>query len=230
MTAEPEGRVLARTQGVALLSSNSDPSSEGMRAHGGWFEEGHLYLQSPFRRELYVDAQEAQQVFAAERQAVFLRFCRALGALSIEVLRVSKSSAESARSVGVGVAKGYEAKAKMTSSQEEQFVSSLRQKDSFAGGRTDLELARSILDEVYLSTDLEFTTLLDLRSGSNPIVEREYDLTVTRSGKQQMDFAASLKVPAFAKLSVDYDTVLRVREEYQARLKIQFDRPQNKLR
>lgn len=222
MKVEPEGKVLERTQGVELVSTDTDLSPRGLQAHGGWFEQGRIYLQSPFRHDLYVDAAEAQQVFAMERQGVFLRYCRALGVQSLEVLHVTRSSSESTSTIGGGVTKGAEIKAKLTRNQEAQFVSTLRQKDTFVGGKPDFERAQSILDECGLSTDLEFTNLLELRRGSNPIVEREYEFTVTRSGQQQLQLATSLKVPSFARLSVDYGTVLRVREEYQARLKIKF--------
>jgi len=203
-----------------ITSSETNLEDKGLRIAEGWFEEGHIYLQSPFRNDLYVEATEASNVFAIERQNVFLQLCRALGAHSIEVLHVTRSTIESSQSIGGGVAKGVEVKAKVTTTQEDEFVRTLRTKDSFNGCAPNIALAQSILDATNLSSDLEFSTLVDLMRGDNPLKEREYELTATRSGRQQLSLGASLKVPAYAKLSVDYSTKLRTREEYQVRLRL----------
>lgn len=222
---EPEGRMLVKAPGLVITSSDKNLEGDGLHTSGGWFEEGRMYLQSPFQKNFYAEATEANNIFAVERQQVFLRFCQALGLRSLEVLQVNRSTVESTQSIGGGVAKGVEIKAKTTSGQEDQFVRTLRTKDIFSGGPPDITLAERILEEVNLTADLEFSSLINLMRGINPLREREYELTVTRSGQQQLSLAASLKVPAYAKLSVDYGTKLRVREECQVRLRLVFGSP-----
>lgn len=214
--------MLTRTQGLAIVSSDKDPASWSLQAHGGWFEEGRMYLQSPFQNHLYVEASEAHEFFAVERQRQFVRLCQALGARSIEVLNVHDVTRDATHDGGAGVKKGAEVEARVTANSKDRFTRTLRTMDVFKGAPPDLDSARRILADANLSSDSEFSCLLDLMGGTNLLREREYELTVTRSGQQQLSLAASVKVPVYAKVSVDYSSKLKVREEYQIRLKILF--------
>jgi hypothetical protein len=215
--------ILQRTEGLTLTSVDHDPANEGLFVRDGFFAAGHLYLLSPFDTRTYVDASGAHEAFALERQHHFLRLCQALGATSLEVVDVRSIATEDEQKIGVGVEKVVAVKGSVGSKQTEQLVRTLRTKHTFPGGPPDLAHAQELLDETALSGDLEFTALLDLRRGHNPLRSHEFDLTVTRSGRQQLKLAASVKVPTYAKLSVDYTTALKQREECQTRLRLRFD-------
>lgn len=221
--SEPEGMILQRTEGLRLTSIDHDPVDEGLCVRDGFFAAGHLYLLSPFDTRTYVDASGAHEAFALERQHHFLRLCQALGATSLEVVDVRSIATEAEQKVGVGVEKGVAVKGSVETKRAEQLVRTLRTKHTFPGGAPDLVRAQELLDQTALSTDLEFTALLDLRRGRNPLRSHELDLTVTRSGRQQLKLAASVKVPAYAKLTMDYTTALKQREECQTRLRLRFD-------
>ena len=183
-----------------------------------------MYLQDPFRRNIYVEASTANDLFAIQRQRVFVKLCQLLGARSLEVKTVHVTKQEASREVDVGGGRGVEAKVQYAASTDDQLVQTLRTVNVFHGGVPDLRMALQLLEDSHLEDDHEFRSLVDLMDGPNPLREREYELTVTRSGQQQLSLAASLKVPAYARLSIDYASKLRTRTEYKVRLRIAFGR------
>lgn len=219
------GRQFAATVGLAILDARSDWDSMPIRFSGGDPRPGCLFLQSPFDAGLYVGAEEAHVNFALERHRRFVRLCKILGARRVEVLRVDRLSEQATQQLsGTAGRSGFEVGASAKRVNGEELKRQLTTVDEFQGTPPDFAAARQLLADSGLRDDQEFQGLLELREGANALAQRQYKYTVTRSSKSVLALGASLKIPAYVKVTADYSAELKKVEELQLTVNVEFPR------
>ncbi|MDO9018014.1 MAG: hypothetical protein Q8S73_40110 [Deltaproteobacteria bacterium] len=220
---EPEARALRRSTEIAVVPDAHSSRSFGLAVPGGVLLPGRVYLQSPFRSDRYVEAGDAENTFAMERQRLYVGLCQLLGARKVEVLRVERVKSSHDQTVAVkGAYRGVGVTASAASGVEQDLQRQLMDQALFAGGLPNLGEAVRFLEANGLASDPDFGQLLELRESPNPLTSLERDYSVTTSSRSILKLAAGLKIPALFGVDVSYQSSLREQTSVRVRSRIVF--------
>lgn len=183
-----------------------------------------MLIQSPYNPDIYEDAALAPQRYALEKHMHFSTFCKHLGAKEVSVEQVTLQTGNRKWTLDAkGNRLGILAKFKATSEALEMFRAQMTLRDEFAGGPPDIVAAERLLRQRRLLADPNMQTLLEMRrDGPNQLVMRKLDLSLSSEAQKNLNVAGRLKIPAFVKLSAEYDRVVHERYDYTLTVLVRF--------
>lgn len=220
---EPDAQALLRTPEISVVSAELSPQAAGLAVHGKDLWAGRVYLQSPLELNRYVEAADAESIFALDRQHRYLMLCQILGARSVEVMRVDRIKSSQTDSLKLGASKaGVGANVSASSILEESLERRLKQNAIFIDPCTDLAQARKHIEHYGLTGDLDFYSLVDLRSHQNALGSYDCEYSLTSSSRSVFKLAANLKFPAVLKIDAGYQSELNEETSIQLRSRITF--------
>jgi hypothetical protein len=223
LNCDPDGVLLQESKGLLVVRDPDHLADLGLRLRAGDFLPGRMYLQNPFDQQLYVDASDAAVDFADERLGLFVRLCQALGVTKIEREEFGQDKSSSSHAVGGSAERhSVEIGATVKTHTDLQVERRLRSRWEFPGGAPDFALASDLLRRCGLQDDDQFSTLVDLRVGSNTLLTYQSELDLYRSARTVLDLGASLRIPAFLKLKSSYSQDLQTSEKFRLRLRLDF--------
>jgi hypothetical protein len=184
----------------------------------------HVLIQNPYNPDIYEDAALAPQRYALEKHMHFSTFCKHLGAKEVRVEQVTLQTGNRKWTIDAkGIRLGTLAKLKATSEALEKFRAQMTLRDEFAGGPPDFVAAERLLQQRRLLADANMQTLLEMRRyGPNQLCTREMDLSLSSEAQKNLNVAGRLKIPAFVKLSAEYDRVVHEQYDYTLRVLVRF--------
>lgn len=210
------------------------PSSQGSApvpvqnlVDAGLARPGALLIQSPYESDTYEDASVAAQRFALAKHMFFSRFCMHLGAKEVSVEQIDLRTSMGKTSLDLKAGRsGVSAEIAVEGEELERFRAQMQLHDVFEGGGPDLEAAEALLRRTGLLSDPSMRSLLDMRRDSaNQLLTRRLTLSLSSEAKSRLSVAARLKVPAYVKLSADYERVTREQYDYTLVVNVRFAVP-----
>lgn len=189
----------------------------------GLVRPGRILVQSPFEPDSYEDASVAPQRFALAKHMYFSTLCMHLGAREVIVEQIDLRTRTGKMSIDVRVDRlGAGASASAAQEELERFREQLTLRDEFAGGAPDLVAAEQLLRRTGLLADSTMRTLVEMRRGANQLLTRKFTLSLSSEAKSSLNVVGRLKIPAFVKLSVEYDRVVREQHDYTMTVTVRF--------
>jgi len=187
---------------------------------------GKMLVQSPFDHDCYVEAECAAQSFALAKHLHFSIVCKILGAKEVRVeqinLRTSKSSM-SANCEGMILVNGIPVYGTATGESEslQRLRAQLTLSNKYAGGEPDVEAAEQYLRCFRLFGDMSMRSILEMRRGSNQLIEHKLVLSLSNEAKSNLKVAARLMVPAVS-LSAKFSRVVEDGHDYTITVLVRF--------
>jgi hypothetical protein len=184
----------------------------------------YVLIQSPYDPDVYEDAALAPQRFALAKHMYFSTFCKHLGAKEVCVEQVTLQTGNRKWTLDAsGNRLGILAKLKPTSEELEKFRAQMTLRDEFAGGPPDIATAERLLRQRRLLPDPNMQTLLEIRrDGTNQLVTRKLDLSLSSEAQKNLNVAGRLKIPAFMTLSAEYDRAVHEQYDYTLTVLVRF--------
>lgn len=185
---------------------------------------GTMLVQSPFEPDTYEEASLALQRFALAKYMYFSSLCMHLGAKEVSVEQIDLRTRTGKTSVDVqGKRLGASAQVSVEAEELERFRAQMNLRDEFAGGPPDIAAADLLLRRTGLVSDPNMRTLLEMRrEGANQLLSRKLVLNLSSEAKSNLDIMGRLKIPAFVKLSVEYDRIIQERHDYTLTVFVRF--------
>jgi len=193
--------------------------------NAGLARPGCLLIQSPFEPNTYDDAETATERFALTKHVYFSEFCMYLGAREVSVDQIDLRTASGRSSLLLKGEKPGVVSGAITATSEEldRFRAQLSLRDEFTGGAPELERAERHLRHRGLWSDPSMHSLLDMRrSESNHLLTRTLTITLSSESKRNLDVVARLRVPAFVRLSANYNKIIQNQSEFTLTVTVRF--------
>jgi hypothetical protein len=177
----------------------------------GLAQPGSMLVQSPYDPDTYEDASLAPQRFALAKHMYFSTLCMHLGAQEVSVEQIDLRTQAGRITVEVkGERLGGDAQATVEREKLKRFRAQMQLRDEFAGGPADIASAERLLRRTGLWSDPNMRTLIEMRRDrTNQLMTRTLVLSLSSEAKSNLNVVGRLKVPAFVKLSAEYDRVVR---------------------
>lgn len=190
----------------------------------GLARPGGMLVQSPYNVDTYEDASLAPQRFALAKHMYFSTLCMHLGAREVSVEQIDLRTRTGKTTLDVkGERLGGSAQLTVESEELEKFRAQMHLRDEFAGGPPDVAVAERLLRRTGLWSDPNMRTLIEMRrDGSNQLMTRKLVLSLSSEAKSNLNVVGRLKVPAFVKLSAEYDRVVREQYDYTLTVLVRF--------
>lgn len=190
----------------------------------GLVRPGGVLVQSPYDPDTYEDASLAPQRFALAKHMYFSTLCMHLGAKEVSVEQIDLRMRSGKATLDVKAARlAGSAQLTIDSQELEKFRAQMNIRDEFAGGPPDVEAAERLLRRTGLWSDPNMRTLIEMRrDGSNQLMTRKLVLSLSSEAKSNLNVVGRLKVPAFVKLSAEYDRVVRDQYDYTLTVLVRF--------
>jgi hypothetical protein len=190
----------------------------------GLARPGGMLVQSPYDVDTYEDAALAPQRFALAKHMYFSTLCMHLGAKEVSVEQIDLRTRTGKTTLDVkGERLGGSAQLTVESEELEKFRAQMHLRDEFAGGPPDVAAAERLLRRTNLWSDPNMRTLIEMRrDGSNQLMTRKLVLSLSSEAKSNLNVVGRLKVPAFVKLSAEYDRVVREQYDYTLTVLVRF--------
>jgi hypothetical protein len=190
----------------------------------GLTRPGTVLVLSPYDPDSYEEASLAPQRFALAKHMYFSTLCMHLGAREVSVEQIDLRTRTGKTTLDVrGERLGGSAQLTVESEELEKFRAHMHLRDEFAGGPADLSAAERLLRSTGLWSDANMRTLFEMRrDGSNQLMSRKMALSLSSEAKSNLNVAGRLKIPAFVKLSAEYDRVLREQYDYTLTVQVRF--------
>jgi len=185
---------------------------------------GGMLVQNPYDVDTYEDASLAPQRFALAKHMYFSTLCMHLGAKTASVEQIDLRTRTGKTTLDVkGERLGGSAQLTVESQELEKFRAQMHLRDEFAGGPPDVAAAERLLRRTGLWSDPSMRTLIEMRrDGSNRLMTRKLVLSLSSEARSNLNVVGRLKVPAFVKLSTEYDRVVREQYEYELTALVHF--------
>lgn len=157
----------------------------------GQFETGTLLVKNPFEQQQYELAASAVETFSIAKYFHFANLAKLLGAreLSFHEANVEQSKQQT-KVAAEPKARGVSVKATVDHAASAELKSQLRQKMDFPGSEPAIEEAYAFLQKHFLNFDQQMVSLIELRSGNNPI--QEYHVTINLSKESESTLKVGL--------------------------------------
>lgn len=190
----------------------------------GLARPGHMLVQSPYDVEAYEEAALAPQRFALAKHMYFSTLCMHLGAKEVVVEQIDLHTRSGKTELDVkGERSGGSAQVSVETEKLEQFRAQLNLRDEFEGKTADIEAAERLLRRTGLLADSNMRNLIEMRrDGVNRLKARELVLSLSSESRNNLNVVGRLKVPAFVKLSADYDRVVKEHQDYTLTVVVRF--------
>lgn len=205
------------------LQGEMPPALQNITA-AGLARPGTILVQSPFDTDTYEEAALAPHRFAIAKHMYFSTLCMYLGAkeVVVEQLDVRTRSGKSTLDVK-GERLGASAQATLGSEDLEMLRGQMLLRDEFQGGPANIAAAEQLLQRTGLRADPNCRSLLDMRrDGTNQLKTRKLALSLSSEAKSNLSVVARLKVPAFVKLSAEFEQVVREQHDYTLTVVVKF--------
>lgn len=192
----------------------------------GLARPGTILVQSPFDPDIYEEASLAHQRFALAKHMYFSTLCMHLGAKEVSVEQIDLRTRSGKTSIDVkgdrpGV--GSQASVKAEAEELERFRAQMNLLDEFIGGPPDVDAAERLLRRTGLLADPNMRTLLEMRrDGANQLRTRKLVLSLSSEARSNLNVVGRLKVPAFVRLSAEYDRVVKEQQDYTLTVVVRF--------
>ncbi|UPL20480.1 hypothetical protein [Alcaligenes faecalis] len=185
---------------------------------------GAMLVQSPFDSDEYEEASLAPQRFALTKHMHFSTLCMHLGAKEVSVEQIDLRTRTGKTSVNVkGERLGTTAQVSAEDEELEHFRAQLSLCDEFVGGPPDVAAAERLLRRTGLLADPNMRTLLEMRrDGTNQLLTRKLTLSLSSEAKSNFNVVGRLKVPAFVKLTAEYDRIIQEQHDYTLTVFVKF--------
>ncbi len=190
----------------------------------GLVRPGSMLVQSPYDSDSYEEAALAPQRFALAKHMYFSRLCMHLGAKEVVVEQIDLTTRSGKTSLDVkGERHGVGGQVGIRTEELEKFRAHMHLRDEFEGGAANIDAADGLLRRTGLVNDLNLRTLIEMRrDNSNPIKSRKLVLNLSSETKNNLNVVGRLKVPAFIKLSAEYDRVMKEQQDYTLTVVVKF--------
>lgn len=192
----------------------------------GLARPGTILVQSPFDSDVYEEAALAPQRFALAKHMYFSTLCMHLGAKEVCVEQIDLRTRTGKTSIDVKGDRpgaGVQASVKAEAEELERFRAQMNLLDEFTGGPPDVDAAERLLRRTGLQTDPNMRTLLEMRrDGSNQLQMRKLALSLSSEARSNLNVVGRLKVPAFVKLSSEYERVVNEQLDYTLTVVVRF--------
>lgn len=226
---EPDaGRALLDEEAHVLVfpvtATNDAPHALQNIVDAGLARPGSVLAQNPYDLDRYEDAALASQRFALSKHLAFSAFCMRLGAKEVVVnqIDVRTRSGKSTFSAS-GERLGGSAAVDVEQEAFEKFRAQMTVRHEFAGGAANIAEAERFLRSSRLLGDQTMRSLLDMRrQDGNELRTLGLKLQLSSEAKSNLNVVARLKIPAFVKISTEYDRVVREHSEYDLAVTVRF--------
>lgn len=192
----------------------------------GLARPGTILVQSPFDPDVYEEAFLAPQRFALAKHMHFSTLCMHLGAKEVSVEQIDLRTRTGKTSIDVKGDRpgaGVQASAKAEAEELERFRAQMSLLDEFTGGPPDVDAAERLLRRTGLLADPNMRTLLEMRrDGANQLRTRKLVLSLSSEARSNLNVVGRLKVPAFVRLSAEYDRVVKEQQDYTLTIVVRF--------
>ncbi len=187
---------------------------------------GMVMIISPFDNHAYYELSAARNLVAQDKMAVTLRTSQLLGSKSVKTTNIRIYDKETNKNLTLDV-ESDEYKGKLTSQKKE--IESLRNKiqlnATFAGGKTNIEQAKSYLKQRNMDADIFLNYLIDMRSdeegSSNKLEVVRQQISLTESMQNEFDFLATVDIPVI-KINLNYKKKVKEKIEISSDIEIKF--------
>jgi len=209
LPARPEGEISTALQNIL---------------DAGLARQGTMLVQSPYDPDTYEEASLAPQRYALAKHMLFSTFCMRLGAKEVIVDQVDLRTKTGKATLDVkGERLGSSAQLTVENEELEKFRAQMNLRDEFTGGPPDLGGAEQLLRRTGLWADSGMRSLLEMRSdGSNQLLTRKLVLSLSNDAKSNLKVVGRLKIPAFIKLSAEYDRVVHEKYDFTVTVIVRF--------
>jgi len=207
-----------------LRAASEMPAALRNIVDSGLARPGGMLVQSPYDPDHYEEASLASRRFALAKHTYFSTFCMYLGARSVSVEQVDLRTNTGKTTLDIkGERPVGSAQVTVESSDLENFRAQMHLLDEFTGGSADLGAAERLLRRTGLWSDPNMRTLLEMRrDGTNQLTTRRLVLSLSSEAQSNLNVVGRLKIPAFMKLSAEYDRVVRERHDYTLTVLVKF--------
>lgn len=190
----------------------------------GLVRPGTILVQSPFDPDVYEEAFLAPQRFALAKHMHFSTLCMHLGAKEVSVEQIDLRTKTGKTSIDVkGDRHGASAQASVKAEELERFRAQMSLLDEFTGGPPDVDAAERLLRRTGLLADPNMRTLLEMRrDGANQLRTRKLVLSLSSEARSNLNVVGRLRVPAFVRLSAEYDRVVEEQQDYTLTVVVRF--------
>jgi hypothetical protein len=190
----------------------------------GLARPGNMLVQSPYDIDSYEEAALAPQRFALAKHMYFSTLCMHLGAKEVVVEQIDLRTRSGKSTLDVkGERLGASAQVSVETEELEKFRAQMHLRDEFEGGPADVAAAERLLRRTGLLADPNMRTLVEMRrDGANQLKTRKLVLSLSSEAKSNLNVVGRLKVPAFVKLSAEYDRVVKEQQDYTLTVVVKF--------
>lgn len=190
----------------------------------GLARPGHMLVQSPYNAEIYEEATLASQRFAIDKHMYFSELCKHLGAKEVLVEDIQEGSRSEECGVDLGAGRlGTTAQVGGKLDRLTKLRAQMSLRDEFEGGAADITAAEELLRRTGLLADPSMSALIKMRQGGrNQLKTRQLMLSLSTETKSNLKVVGRFKVPAFLKLSAEYDRVVEEQKDYILIVTVRF--------
>ena len=217
ITTPPQARLVV----VDLFREEPDPLLASLIDDDA-LKPGVVLVRSPFHPERYANEKEAELVFEREKLHLFSELCKLLGATRVTSdsgsLLVQQKEATAKAKVEAKIAKTLgklsplQAQTSVSFDELQEWKSRLGIDDAYPGGPPDIAAAHEFLQRHGLK-DPEIRSLVEARTGQNPLKERTLTLSYEGRKDKNLNLAAEVRLPTAVvegQFRRDYSTRHRV--------------------
>lgn len=190
----------------------------------GLARPGNVLVLSPYDADTYEEAALAPQRFALAKHMYFSTLCMHLGAKEVVVEQIELRTRSGKSTLEVkGERMGAGAQGTVGAEDLEKFRAQMNLRDEFEGGRADVVAAERLLRSTGLWADANMRTLIEMRrEGANQLKTRKLVLSLSSEAKSNLNVVGRLRIPAFVKLSAEYDRVVKEQQDYTLTVVVKF--------
>jgi len=185
-----------------------------------------MLVQSPYDSDTYEDASLAPQRFALAKHMYFSTLCMHLGAKEVTVEQIDlRTRTEKMTLDAKGKQLSGSINVTVASEELEKFRTQMNLCNKFTGGSPDVAAAEKLLRRTGLRSDPNMRTLIEMRrEGTNQLMTRKLVLNLSSEAKNNLNVVGriSIMVPAFVKLSAEYDKVISELYDYTLTVTVRF--------
>ena len=223
-----DSRSLVRRTDVAVLNADRPASGTSSLVARLALERllapGNVLIQSPYKADQYVDAEDAPESFALDKFGVLSMVAQQLGAKSVSVTSVEDDRTEdrwdAGGEAGLGAVRGTLSAKR---SRAASFARKVQLHDEFTGGPADLDAAEAHLDEWSLGHDRDLRRLVEARRiQNNSLKTRKLTVDLSRETERSLTAAANLTLPSFVKPRLDLNRLSKDAARYRLEYLVKF--------
>jgi hypothetical protein len=223
----PGGNNLLLSEQIYLLvpsyGTTNDNDLEEKLDSSGLLEPGTLLIQNPYNTSDYVILNKASPTFALTKYLHFTTLCGLLGAREVTVEQIEVQTSTGKQIFKGSIESPYvDKRIDAVNKTFEEIRNKIKLQSKFSGGEPNLEEAKAHLRQYQLLNDISMKSLIDQRTGKNPIQSREITLSLSEESKRNLQVVADIKIPVYANLQAQVEKIIRELYEFTLIIKVEF--------